>query len=351
MIDKIKIGNHLIGEGEPVYIVAEIGINHNGDVKLAKQMIDAAIDCGVDAIKMQIFKAEEFISDLNSTYTYFSQGKNITESMFQMFKRYEFDEKELSEIFNYCSGKKIDFFATPQNPSDLDFLLSCVDVPVIKVGSDDLTNLELLDYYARKGKPLIISAGMAHISEIEDAVNTIHGTGNCDLIILHCISTYPTDAEDVHLRKMLTIRSTFNVIIGFSDHTVGSTAAIGAATLGACVIEKHFTLDKNLPGPDHWFSADPVELKNLVNGIRFIEQAMGNTTIQPTQKELEMRALYRLSITASKDISPGQIIQRDSIEFKRPGTGIPPKYLKWVLGRKSRIEIKKNEQFTFDQIC
>jgi N-acetylneuraminate synthase/N,N'-diacetyllegionaminate synthase len=351
LIEKIKIGNRFVGKGEPVYIIAEIGINHNGDMQLAKQMIDVAIDCGVNAIKFQIFKPEEFISDPNSTYTYFSKGINITESMLQMFKRYEFNEKEWTEIFNYCSGKKIDCFATPQNPSDLDFLLSIVDVPVIKVGSDDLTNLELLDYYARKGKPLIISAGMAYLSEIEDAVNTIYGAGNCDIVILHCISTYPTDAEDVHLRKMLTIRQAFNVITGFSDHTVGSTAAIGAVALGALMIEKHFTLDKNLPGPDHRFSSDPEELKNLVKSIRFIEKAMGDTTIKPTLKECEMRNLARRSITASADIAQGQIIQRNLVDLKRPGTGLPPKFLKYLLGRKARIAIKKNEQITFDQIC
>ncbi len=351
MVEKIKIGDRLTGNGEPIYIIAEIGINHNGDVQLAKQMIDVAIECGVDAVKFQIFKAEEFISDPNTTYTYFSQGNRITESMLQMFTRYEFDEKGWREIFNYCSDKKIDSFATPQNPSDLDFLLSIVDVPAIKVGSDDLTNLELLDYYARKGKPLIISAGMAYLSEIEDAVHTIRGTGNCDLAILHCISTYPTDAEDVHLKKMLTICRAFNVITGFSDHTCGSTAAIGAVALGASIIEKHFTLNKNLSGPDHWFSSDPEELKNLVKGIRFIEKAMGDTSIQPTQKELQMRTLARRSIIASKDIPRGQVIRRDFVDFKRPGTGLPPKYLKCLLGRKTKIEIKKDEQITFDLIC
>jgi N-acetylneuraminate synthase/N,N'-diacetyllegionaminate synthase len=348
---KIKIGNRFVGDNEPVYIIAEIGINHNKDVKLAKQMIDAAIDCGANAVKFQIFKAEEFISDTNTTYSYFSQGKKITESMLEMFKRYEFDEKEWRELFRYCSDKKIDCFATPQNKSDLDFLLSIADVPAIKVASDSLTNLEVLDYFARKGKPLIISAGMAYLSEIEDAVNAVRRAGNHDFVILHCNSIYPTEAQDVHLQKMLTIRSAFNVITGFSDHTIGSTAAIGAATLGASVIEKHFTLDKNLPGPDHWFSADPVELNNLIQGIRFIEQAVGNASVQPTQKESEMRFLARLSIVASKDIPRGQVIQREWVDFKRPGTGLSPKYLKYLLGKKTKIEIKKNEQITFDQVC
>jgi N-acetylneuraminate synthase/N,N'-diacetyllegionaminate synthase len=351
LIKKIKIGNCLIGNDEPVYIIAEIGINHNGDVQLAKHMIDVAIECGVNALKFQIFKAEEFVSDSKITYTYFYQGEKITESMLRMFKRYEFDKNEWTEIFNYCSDKKIDYFATPQNLSDLDFLLSIVDVPAIKVGSDDLTNLDLLEGYARKGKPLIISAGMAFLSEIEDAVNIVRGTGNHDLAILHCISTYPTDAEDVHLRKMLTIRQAFNVITGFSDHTQGSTASLGAVALGASIIEKHFTLDKNLPGPDQWFSANPEELKDLVECIRFLEKAMGDRSIQPTLKECEMRKLTRRSIIASKNIAQGEVISREAIGFKRPGTGLPPKFLLYVLGKKSTKDIKENEQITFEKLC
>jgi N,N'-diacetyllegionaminate synthase len=347
---KMKIGTRLIGTGEPVYIIAEIGINHNGDLQLAKRMIDAAQECGVNAVKFQIFKAEEFVSDPTITYTYSSQGREITESMLGMFKRYEFDEQDWKELFRYCSQKRIDCFATPQNPSDLDFLLSLADVPVIKVGSDDLTNLALLDYYARKGKPLIISAGMAYISEIEDAVNTIHDAGNYDLAVLHCISIYPADAEDVHLQKMLTIRQAFRVVVGFSDHTRGSTAAIGAVALGASIIEKHFTLDKNLPGPDHIFSSDPEEMKNLVESIRFIEKAVGERIVKPTHKEEMMRDIARRSIVASRDIVKGEKISRENINFKRPGTGLPPKFLSYILGKASTMDIKENEQITFEKL-
>lgn len=349
-MEKLKIGNRLIGTGEPVYIIAEIGINHNGDVQLAKQMIDVAIECGVDAVKFQIFKAEEFVSDPKTTYTYFSQGEKISESMLQMFKRYEFDEKEWTEVFNYCSDKKIDCFATPQNPSDLDFLLSIVDVPAIKVGSDDLTNLELLDYYARKGKPLIISAGMAYLSEIEDAINIIRQTGNNNFAILHCTSSYPTKDQDVHLKKMLTINQAFDVIVGYSDHTIGSVAAIGAVVLDARIIEKHITLNKDLPGPDHWFSLNPYELKNYVQDLRFIERAMGSSIVKPTDEEINMRKLARRSIIASKNIKKGEVISRKCLDFKRPGTGLPPKFLSYVIGKRSTRDIKRNEQITFEQL-
>lgn len=348
MSKTITIGKKTIGEGFPVYIIAEIGINHNGDINTVKKMVSEAKSCGVDAVKFQIFKSEEFVANTNDIYTYTSQGKPVSESMFDMFRRFEFTADQWKAIFRFCTKQDIDFFATPQNPSDLDFLLSLVDIPAIKVGSDDLTNLDLLDNYARRGKPLIISAGMATISEIEDAVTTIRDTGNNDLAVLHCISTYPCEAQDVHLKKMLTIRQAFDVVIGFSDHTVGSIASVGAVTLGAKIIEKHFTLDKNLPGPDHWFSADPRELKELVGNIRFIEDALGTASVQPTQKEREMREIARRSIVAADDIPKGKIIQRNMVVFKRPGTGLPPKYLNVILGRKTQSLIRKNEQITFN---
>jgi N-acetylneuraminate synthase/N,N'-diacetyllegionaminate synthase len=348
---KVKIGERWIGDGKPIYIVAEAGINHNGDVDLAKGMINEAKTCGVDAVKFQVFKAEEFVSDPNSTHTYRSQGKLITEPQLDMFKRYEFEVDEWKEIFEYCKNKNIEFFATPQNPSDLDFILSIVDMPVIKVGSDDLTNLELLEYYAKKNKPLIISAGMAYISEIEDAVNTIRNTGNKDLIVLHCVSSYPADAEEVNLRKILTIKQAFVVVVGFSDHTIGCTAAVGAVVLGAEVIEKHFTLDKNLPGPDHWFSANPDEMRELVDEIRFIEKALGSGIIEPTPKELEMRKIARRSIVASKNIAKEDFISKDMLDFKRPGTGLAPKFVEYIIGKKVKVDIKRNEQITFDKVC
>jgi len=351
-MNEIKLpNNRYIGEGHPCFIVAEIGINHNGDIKLAKNMIDVAKECGVDAVKFQTFKAEEFISDDSETYTYKSQGREITESVMEMFKRYEFFEEEWKEIFNYCQDVNIICFSTPQNPSDLDFLLKIVNLPVIKVGSDDLTNLDLLKYYASKNKPMIISAGMAFISEIEDAVNIIRETNNNNLVVLHCVSSYPTEAEEINLRKMLTIRRAFDVIVGFSDHTIGATAALAAVALGAKVIEKHFTIDKNLPGPDHWFSSEPKELSQLVHAIRYTEKSMGEYVVKPTLKEMEMRKIARRSIVASRDIKKGELITIETLRVKRPGTGLAPKFIKYILTKKAKIDIKKNELITFDKIC
>ena len=349
---RIKItNNRYIGHDEPCFIIAEVGINHNGDVNSAKKMIDLAKECGVDAVKFQTFKAEEFVSNPVETYTYKSQEKLVTESMLEMFKRYEFSEGEWKEIFNYCKNMNIICFSTPQNPSDLDFLLKIVDLPIIKIGSDDLTNLELLKCYASKNKPMIISSGMAFISEIEDAVETIREKDNNDLVILHCTSSYPSEPEEVNLKKMLTIRQAFDVIVGFSDHTVGTIAATGAIALGAKVIEKHFTLDKNLPGPDHWFSSDPKGLSQLVQAIRYTEKSLGNYVIKPTPKEMEMRKIARRSIVAARDIKKGEIITSEALCVKRPGTGLPPKFINYILKKEAKIKIKKNELITFEKIC
>ncbi len=349
---RIKITNtRYIGNDEPCFIIAEVGINHNGDVNSAKKMIDVAKECGVDAIKFQTFKAEEFVSDPDETYTYKSQGREVTESMLEMFKRYEFSEGEWREILNYCKDMNIICFSTPQNPSDLDFLLKTVDLPIIKVGSDDLTNLGLLKYYASKNKPMIISAGMSFTSEIEDAVEIIREKGNNDLVVLHCISSYPSEPEEVNLKKMLTIKQAFNVVVGFSDHTVGTIAATAAVALGAKVIEKHFTLDKNLPGPDHWFSSDPKELSQLVQAIRYTEKSLGNYVIKPTSKELKMRKIARRSIVAARDIKKGEIITPKALCVKRPGTGLPPKFINYILKKEAKINIKKNELITFEKIC
>lgn len=351
MPKSITIGKHRIGEGEPTYIVAEIGINHNGDIDHAKKMVEAAQLCGADAVKFQVFKANEFVSDERSTYTYVSQGKQITESMLNMFRRYEFSEEEWRELFRHCRQRSVEFFITPQNPSDLDFILAFEDIPAIKVGSDDLTNLELLENYAERLKPIIISSGMAYLSEIEEAVRAIRNMDNNDIIILHCVSSYPASAEEIHLRKIPTIQRAFNVHVGFSDHTVGSTAAVGAVVMGAAIVEKHFTLDKSLPGPDHWFSAHPEEFQSLVRDVRYIERTLGTPVVEPTEREIKMRHLAHRSIVASRHIKQGDVISREMFHYGRPGTGLPPKFAQYILQKTAKRSIAKNEQITFDDIC
>jgi N,N'-diacetyllegionaminate synthase len=333
-----------------VFIIAEVGINHNGDIEIAKKMIDEAKKAGADCVKFQTFKAEEFVSDVNQTYTYKSQGKEITESMLEMFKRYEFKENEWKEIVNYCKEKGIIFSSTAQNISDLEFLLSITELPFIKVGSDDLTNLEQMKYYASKKLPMIISAGMAYAYEIEDAVRVIREESNNDITVLHCVSSYPTEANEVNLRKIPIIRDAFDVKVGFSDHTIGSAAAVGAICMGAKVIEKHFTLDNNMAGPDHWFSINPQELKKYIQDIRFIEKALGKTTLKPTQKELEMRKIARRKIVAKYDILQGKKITTENIFLKRSEYGLNPKDVKFILNREVRENIAKNEAITLEKL-
>lgn len=329
-----------------VFIVAEAGVNHNGDLKLARKMIDAVKDSGADCIKFQTFRAEEFVANKNLTYTYKSQGKKITEPQLTMFKRWEFSKEQWREIINYCQKKKIAFATTAQNPSDLEMILSLVKPGFLKVGSDDLTNLDLLKYYAKKGMPMVISAGMAYAEEIGEAVAAIRKAGNNDITVLHCISSYPAQAEEVNLRKIPAIKDRFKVKVGFSDHTIGSAAAIGAVCFGAEIIEKHFTLSHNLPGPDHWFSMEPRELKKFVQDIRFIEKAMGSSELVPTANERKVSKIARRSVTAARDIKAGVKFTADDLVCKRPGTGLAPRYLPKIIGKIAKKNFKKGQMLT-----
>jgi N-acetylneuraminate synthase/N,N'-diacetyllegionaminate synthase len=308
-------------------------------------MIDAAARVGVDAIKFQAFKTDGFVGDKRQTYTYVSRGKKITESMYDMFKHYELSERDFRALFAYARKKKIFCFATPQNPSDMRMLLR-LKVPLLKVGSDDLTHLPLMREYAATGLPVIISTGMADLSEVRDAVNVFKKVSNDKLVVLHCVSQYPASAETLNLYRIETLHRIFGTIVGFSDHSEGIVGAIGAVALGAKVIEKHFTLDKDMPGPDHRFSADPAELKALVAGVRDMEVALGSPDITPSKKELAMRKLARRSIVASRDIPAGKRVLASDIEYKRPGTGLMPKKTKDVVGRRTKKPIKAGSLIT-----
>ena len=337
----MRIANREMGKNCPCFIVAEAGINHNGDLETAKNMIDVAKECGVDAIKFQTFKAKEFVSDKNETYTYVSRGRSRTESMFEMFQRYEFASEEFKELSRYCHEKSIIFFSSPQNISDLELLLK-IGIPAIKVGSDDLTNIPLLENYASRKLPVIISTGMSYLHEVAESVTAIEKITD-EIVILLCVSSYPADFLEVNLNRIHTLKTAFpGKIVGYSDHTLGISTAIGAVTLGANVIEKHFTMDRNLPGPDHHFSADPEELCMLVREIRNIEAALGSSDLKPSLKEEEMRLLCRRSAVASNDIRKGAIINESDIAIKRPGSGIPPKNLNYIIGRKAKQIIKKD---------
>lgn len=349
MVATIKINDKELGKDKPCFIIAEAGINHNGDIKTAKEMIKVAKEAGVDAIKFQTFTAEEFIKDHDEEYEYESQGKKVKESMIKMFKRHEFSKEEWESIANYCKEQDIIFFSTPQNESNLNLLLD-IGIPLIKVGSDDLTNLPLLETYAKKDIPMMISTGMANIQEVEEAVDTIKKYNN-QLVIFHCISSYPTDLNELNLNAIHSLKEKFkDDIIGFSDHSEGILAAIVSTAKGSKVFEKHFTLDKNMPGPDHMFSADPEEISLIVRKIRETETSLGDYEKKPTEKETEMIKVARRSIVSIKDIEEGEELTLDNISLKRPGTGIEPKFIREVIGKKAKTNIKKNTILKWESI-
>ena len=328
----IEINNQeLKNYGKP-FIVAEVGINHNGELTKAFKMIEVAKQSGADAVKFQTFRAEEFCGDKSQMFTYQSQGKSVTESMFEMFKRYEFDYDDWFKIKQKCDDENILFLSTPQNRSDLDLLLQ-LDLKAIKVGSDDFTNLPLLEDYSKTKLPLIVSCGMSDLSEVHEALETIGTLNGYPTILLLCTSQYPTPPEDVNLLKLKTLASTFpDLILGFSDHTKGSLASSTAVGFGAVFFEKHFTLDNNLEGPDHWFSENPESLKDWVDAIHQSYLMMGSPEVRPTLNELEMRKLARRSIVILKDIKKGDILTEDNIGLRRAGDGLKPSLMKQMLG-------------------
>jgi N,N'-diacetyllegionaminate synthase len=319
----IRVGERLIGEGQPCFIAAEVGINHNGDVEIAHRMIDVAADAGADGVKFQNYQTEDFVTDRSATYEYVSQGKTVVESQFDMFKRYELDPAVLGELREHCDRRGVVFFGTPTSDAGVADLVAA-RASMLKNGSDYLGNLQLLETMARTGLPTVVSTGMATLSEIDEAVRAFRGVGGGSLILLHCTSSYPTLAEDVNLRKIPVLSAAFGCPAGFSDHTKGVTASVGAMVLGACFIEKHFTLDKELPGPDHWFSADPAELRGLIDSVRSAERSLGTSAIGPTDAELGNREEFRLSCVAARDLAAGERLTKEDIAFGRPGTGFPP---------------------------
>ena len=344
---EIKLNNKIIAKGRPPFIIAEAGINHNGDLKNALKMIDVAKASSVDAIKFQTFKASELVSDSNQKYTYKSQGKKVTESMYDMFKRCELDKKDWKEIKKKCDEKKILFLSTPQNKTDLDLLLD-LGITAIKVGSDDFTNLPLIKQYSSTKLPLLLSCGMADLSEICISLNTVGAFDEYPTILLHTTSQYPTPKKDVNLLKLKTLQTMFpNIPLGFSDHTQGSLASSLAVSLGAVVFEKHFTLDNNLPGPDHWFSENPLGLKQWVASIKSAYTMLGNSEIKPTKEEIEMRKIARRSIVTLKNIKKGEKFSRINLGFRRPGTGLAPNFIDYIVGLKSINNLKKGDNVKF----
>ncbi|MEA3385986.1 MAG: N-acetylneuraminate synthase [Thermodesulfobacteriota bacterium] len=319
------------------FIIAEAGVNHNGSLELAKKLIDVAANAGADAVKFQTFKAEKVISRYAQKAEYQKRSTDASESQLDMVRKLELDEAAHEELFAYCRSKDIIFLSTPFDLDSID-LLNQLGLDIFKIPSGEITNLPYLRKIGALKKEIIISTGMSDLGEIEDALDVLTGAGTKlkDITVLHCNTEYPTPFEDVNLKAMVTMGAAFpGIKVGYSDHTLGIEVPIAAVAMGATVIEKHFTLDRTMAGPDHRASLEPQELKAMVSAIRNIEKATGNGIKKPSPSELKNKPIARKSIVAATAIPKGGIFTEHNLTVKRPGTGISPMRWDEILGMKA----------------
>jgi N-acetylneuraminate synthase/N,N'-diacetyllegionaminate synthase len=339
---QIKIGDKLIGNGFPCFIIAEAGVNHDGDIEKARKLIEIAKDANVDAIKFQTWITEEIVTKSVETAKYQQTNMGKKESQFEMIKRLELSYDQFRDLKKYADKHKIIFLSTPADVKSVDFLEE-IEIPAYKISSGDLTNGLLLKKVAKKDKPIILSTGMANLHEIEKAIKIIYDSGNNELILLHCTSQYPTEYKDANLRAMITLKNSFNNIVGYSDHTIGTLVPQLAVGLGAKVIEKHFTYNKHAIGPDHICSLDPVELKDLVKEIRTVELILGKSNKEPTKEELELRKIIRKTVVAKINIPKGSKITEEMLTVKRSKGTIESEEISDLIGKVALKNIKKDQ--------
>lgn len=343
------IGERLIGAGAPVFIVAEAGVNHNGDLGLARQLVDVAAEAGADAVKFQTFRSEALVSQNAPKAAYQRETTGAGESQREMLARLELTLDQHAEIREHCAKRGILFFSTPFDELSAD-ALETLGVPLFKLPSGEITNLPFLRHVASKRKPIILSTGMSTLAEVAQAVAAIREAGDPPLALLHCVSAYPAPASEMNLRAMDTLRERFGCPVGLSDHTPGIEVAVAAVARGATIVEKHFTLDKRLPGPDHQASLEPVELVQLVRAIRTVEAALGDGDKRPMPSESETRQVARKSLVTARPIRAGEKLTADLVAIKRPGTGISPADLPRVLGRTVRRDLAADEMIDWAAI-
>ena len=327
-----------------VFIIAEAGVNHNGYTELAKKLIDVAVEAGADAVKFQTFKAQNLVAKNVKKAGYQKQTTEGSESQFDMIKKLELDVSAHKELMAYCQERDIMFLSTPFDHDSIK-LLNDLGLQIFKIPSGEITNLPYLRYIGSLNKRVILSTGMSNLQEVGDALTLLieAGTKNENITILHDNTMYPTPLEDVNLNAMLTIQKEFSVDVGYSDHTLGIEVDIAAVALGASIIEKHFTLDKNMDGPDHKASLEPEELKSMILAIRNIEKSLGSSEKKPSSSEVVNMAVIRKSIVAKQKIKKGEFLSDKNIIVKRPGTGISPMEWDNLIGTRSRYDFKKDE--------
>jgi len=342
-----KLSNRISGGGR-IFVIAEAGVNHNGSVPLAKKMIAAAKKAGADAVKFQTFKADK-LATATAPKADYQKKRDSGKTQLDMLKKLELSGDEFRQLKAYCGKIGIMFLSTPFDTESAQYL-DRIGMKAFKISSGDLTNIPFLSQVAKYKKPIILSTGMATLEEVREAVNAVYSAGNRKLTLLHCTSNYPTVPEDVNLLAMRTLKDRFNVPVGYSDHTEGIDIPIAAAALGACIIEKHFTLDKKMPGPDNSISLEPKELEAMVASIRSIEKALGDGRKMPRSSEMKMRPIARKSVVSRAYIPKGTRITNDMLAIKRPGTGIAPKYLNKIIGKKAKKDISPDSMIDRSQI-
>lgn len=327
-----------------IYIIAEIGGNFT-TLQEAMSLVDAAAACGVDAVKLQTYRAET-VSSRNAIFDMENTG---VASQFDLFKKYEIDEQLHGQVFDYIRGKGLDWFSTPSHESDVD-LLERLGVSAFKIGSDDAVNTPFLRYVASKGKPILLATGMCTMQEVRESVDAILGAGNGRLMLLHAVTSYPTHPEHVNLLAMQAMMREFPLPVGYSDHTMGTVACLGAAALGAVVLEKHFTTDKGAEGPDHILSADPAEMRSLVEQVRTLEKMLGSGVKMPAGSERTTRINNRKSIVAARALPAGHRLTEEDIAVKRPGYGIPPRFREQLPGSVLNAPLEQDEVISWSML-
>ena len=347
----ITINDKIIGYGQPCFVIAEAGVNHNGELEKALALVDVAADCGADVVKFQTYRSEDVVIKKGKMAQYQQKNVGKVTSQLEMIRGFWLDEKFYPQILKRCKDKGIIFMSTPHGGiKSVDFL-ETLNVPAYKIGSGDLTNYILLNRVAKTGKPIILSSGMSTLDEVKAAVAYIYSKGSKQIAVLHCTTNYPCPAEEVNLRAMVTMMNELDVSVGFSDHTDNATAAISAAALGMTIYECHFTLDKNLPGPDHIASAQPDELKERIRLIKDVEIILGKSEKKPNESELKnMRDLVRRSLVITRDLPEGHILKKADLEAKRPGDGVSPTEYEKFLNKRLKKEVEKDYQITWNDV-
>ena len=348
-VTRLNLGSVSIGGGARCFVIAEAGVNHNGDVDLAYRLVDAAVQAGADAVKFQTFRAEKLVTSQAAKAKYQIERTGANESQLEMIRRLELSPEAHQKLFEYCQNRGIIFLSTPFDEESADFLDE-LGVSAFKLPSGEVTNHLLLAHVARKRKPIILSTGMSRLGEVENALRVLDAEGNTDIVLLHTVSNYPASPEDVNLRAMQTLAQAFSTPVGYSDHTLGIEVCLAAVALGACVIEKHLTLDRNLPGPDHAASAEPDELAALVRSLRVVEGALGDGRKRPRPSEQDVASVARRSIVVCRDVRSGTKLTKEDLALRRPGTGLPPSLLDFVIGRTLRVDVPAGALLTLEML-